>query len=89
MAFRLKPPYHVDNTPIYRTGTDYTINGETKTNGSIIIANEDPSYWKDNISKYITNPIDSDEGRIKEIREIAYEHQVDDYLASILYNSKI
>jgi len=56
---------------------------------SIIIANEDPSYWKDNISKYITNPIDSDEGRIKEIREIAYEHQVDDYLASILYNSKI
>lgn len=56
---------------------------------SIIIANEDPSYWKDNISKYITNPIDSNEGRIKEIREIAYEHQVDDYLASILYNSKI
>jgi hypothetical protein len=56
---------------------------------SIIIANEDPSYWKDNISKYITNPIDSNESRIKEIREIAYEHQVDDYLASILYNSKI
>ena len=56
---------------------------------SIIIANEDPSYWKDNISKYITNPIDSNESRIKEIREIAYEHQIDDYLASILYNSKI
>ena len=56
---------------------------------SIIIANEDPSCWKDNVSKYISNPIDSDEGRIKEIREIAYEHQVDDYLASILYNSKI
>ncbi len=56
---------------------------------SIIIANEDPSCWKDNVSKYITNPIDSNEGRIKEIREIAYEHQVDDYLASILYNSKI
>lgn len=56
---------------------------------SIIIANEDPSCWKDNVSKYITNPIDSNESRIKEIREIAYEHQVDDYLASILYNSKI
>ena len=56
---------------------------------SIIIANENPSCWKDNVSKYITNPIDSNEGRIKEIREIAYEHQVDDYLASILYNSKI
>ena len=56
---------------------------------SIIIANEDPSCWKDNVSKYITNPIDSNEGRVKEIREIAYEHQVDDYLASILYNSKI
>ena len=56
---------------------------------SIIIANENPSCWKDNVSKYITNPIDSNEGRIKEIIQIAYEHQVDDYLASILYNSKI
>ena len=40
MAFKMKPPYNIDNTPIYRTGTDYTINGETKPNGSIIIAND-------------------------------------------------
>ncbi len=40
MAFKMNPPYIVDNTPIYRTGTDYTINGETKMNGSIIIAND-------------------------------------------------
>jgi len=56
---------------------------------SIIIANETPSSWKKKISSYISNPVDSNEERIKEIREIAYEHQVDDYLASILYNSKI
>ena len=56
---------------------------------SVIIANEDPSDWKNKVEKYINNPIDSDEERIKDIREIAFEHQVDDYLASILYNSRI
>ncbi len=40
MAFKLNPPYSIDNTPIYRTGTDYTINGETKLNGAIVIAND-------------------------------------------------
>ena len=56
---------------------------------SVIIANEDPSDWKNKVEKYINNPVDSDEERIKDIREIAFEHQVDDYLASILYNSRI
>jgi|TARA_R110000744_G_scaffold202357_1_gene321269 hypothetical protein len=40
MAFRLKAPYKIDNTPIYRTGKDHTINGETKLNGSIVIADD-------------------------------------------------
>lgn len=56
---------------------------------SVIIANESPDEWENNIEKYISNPVDSNEERIKAIRDIAFEHQVDDYLASILYNSKI
>ena len=32
--------------------------------------------------------IDRNEDRVKEIQSIAYEHQVDDFLAGILYCSK-
>jgi len=52
MAFKLKPPYTIDNTPIYRTGKDREINGETKTNGAIIIADDisDPYQLENTIS---------------------------------------
>jgi hypothetical protein len=52
MAFKLKPPYKIDNTPIYRIGRDYSINGETKTNGSIIISDDisDPKQLENTIS---------------------------------------
>jgi hypothetical protein len=52
MAFKLKPPYTIDNTPIYRTGRNHKINGETKTNGAIIIADDisDPYQLENTIS---------------------------------------
>jgi hypothetical protein len=55
---------------------------------SIIIANENPKDWSSKVNEYCSNPVDTDKERIDEIREIAFEHQIDDYLASILYNSK-
>ena len=54
----------------------------------LIIANEEVKSWNKNITKYIKKPVDHNHERIKEIREIAGEHQIDDYLASILYASK-
>ena len=54
----------------------------------LIIANEDVGDWDKNINKYIKKPVDHNHERIKEIRDIAGEHHVDDYLASILYASK-
>jgi hypothetical protein len=54
----------------------------------LIIANEEEKDWDNNIKKYIKNPVDHNHKRISEIREIAAEHQIDDYLASILYASK-
>lgn len=54
----------------------------------LIIANEEVKNWEKNISKYIKKPVDHNHERIKEIREIAGEHQIDDYLASILLASK-
>ena len=55
----------------------------------IIIANENPENWNDKISDYISNPVDSNEDAIKEIQEIAYNHQLDSYISSILRHSKI
>ena len=54
----------------------------------LIIANEEVKDWDKNINKYIKKPVDHNHERIKEIRDIAGEHQIDDYLASILYASK-
>ena len=54
----------------------------------VIIANEEPEDWKQKVSKYCKNPVDTNDERITEINEIACEHQVDHYLASILYLSK-
>lgn len=55
----------------------------------IIIANENPENWNDKISDYISNPVDSNEDAVKEIQEIAYNHQLDSYISSILRHSKI
>ena len=55
----------------------------------IIIANESPENWNDKISDYISNPVDSNEDAVKEIQEIAYNHQLDSYISSILRHSKV
>jgi hypothetical protein len=55
----------------------------------IIIANENPENWNDKISDYISNPVDSNEEAVKEIQNIAYNHQLDSYISSILRHSKI
>ena len=54
----------------------------------LIIANESPEDWFKNVEKYCQNPIDHNENRIQEVQELALEHQIDYYLASILCASK-
>ena len=53
-----------------------------------IIANEDPKNWQDSIDKYLEKPVDHNKDRVQEVQAISMEHQVDYYLASILYASK-
>ena len=55
----------------------------------IIISNENPKDWNSKIDKYISSPVDSNPERIDLIQDIAFIHQVDNYLASILFNSKV
>jgi hypothetical protein len=55
----------------------------------IIVANEIPENWKNKIEDYINSPVDKNFGQVKNIQSIALNHQIDSYLASILYHSKI
>ena len=54
----------------------------------VIVANEDPEVWDKKVKEYVTNPVDTNLDRVRQIQTVAAEHQVDDYLASILYLSK-
>jgi hypothetical protein len=54
----------------------------------IIIANEIPENWKSKIEEYIEKPFDQNQEQINNIQEIAAEHQVSNYIASLLYHSK-
>jgi hypothetical protein len=55
----------------------------------IIIANESPENWSSKIENYIKEPIDKNQEVVSSINSIACEHQLDSYLASILYHSKV
>lgn len=55
----------------------------------IIISNENPENWIESVAKYIEKPNDTNKNMVSNILDISAEHQVDAYLASILYHSKI
>ena len=54
---------------------------------NIVIANEDPPNWLAKAGRYAAEPTDRNHERVKEVQDVAYEHQVDDFLAGILYAS--
>ena len=55
----------------------------------IIIANETPENWMSKIEDYIKQPVDQNQEIVANVNSIACDHQVDSYLASILYHSKV
>jgi hypothetical protein len=54
----------------------------------IIISNEEPSSWENLIQEYLQNPKDKNLDKVSEIQTIAMEHELDSYVASILFHSK-
>lgn len=54
-----------------------------------IISNEKPENWKAKVEDYINNPFDQNKDQVNEIQDIALEHQINNYLASLLYHSRI
>ena len=59
-----------------------------QTIGHIIIANEVPKDWEKSVKKYCKTPVDQNEKQVGAVEEIAFEHQLDTFMASILYHSK-
>ena len=55
---------------------------------NLIISNESPENWCENVKKYCKTPHDHNPNRVKEVQKLAFEHQLDYYLASILLASK-
>jgi hypothetical protein len=55
---------------------------------SLVIANEEPSDWGKKANEYVKKPADKNLDRVNEVQEVALEHQLDDYLAGILYASR-
>ena len=55
----------------------------------IIIANEAPENWISKIEDYVKQPVDQNQQVVASVNSIACDHQVDSYLASILYHSKV
>lgn len=54
----------------------------------IIVANEDPENWQSSIGIYVRDPIDRNQERVRKIYDIAAEHNLDTYTASILLAAK-
>tara|TARA_R100000008_G_C3585813_1_gene172170 strand:- start:2393 stop:4267 length:1875 start_codon:yes stop_codon:yes gene_type:complete len=54
---------------------------------NIVIANENPENWLAKAGRYAAEPTDRNHDRVKKVQDVAYEHQVDDFLAGILYSS--
>lgn len=53
-----------------------------------IILNEEKVNWLSSVAKYVENPVDNNFERIEKIKEIAIQHELDLFLASILAESQ-
>lgn len=55
---------------------------------TVIMANEEPENWSSSVQSYCENPIDQKFDRVNKVLEIAAEHQVDNYIAGLLFSSR-
>lgn len=55
---------------------------------TIIMSNESSENWVTSAKDYVSNPVDKNSEMVKEVQAIAFDHQIDSYLASVLHASK-
>jgi hypothetical protein len=54
----------------------------------IIVANESPESWESVAANYVNEPKDKNIEVVSKIQDIALDHSIDSYVASVLYHSK-
>ena len=54
----------------------------------LVIVNESPKDWVIKAKDYVNKPVDKNMDRVRRVEEIAATHQVDSYLAGIMFASK-
>lgn len=54
----------------------------------VIMANESPENWKKSVKDYISNPLDKNKEQVDKILDIGLNHEVNTYIATLLYHSK-
>jgi hypothetical protein len=55
---------------------------------SVIMANEESENWLKTIKEYCENPVDKNQDRVNQVLDVASRHQVETYMAGILYASR-
>ncbi len=55
---------------------------------NLIIANETPNKWIETATEYCKAPVDKNHQRVIDINKLAEVHQLDNYLAGILFASQ-
>jgi len=55
---------------------------------TLIILNEDPTNWLEKSTAYVAKPVDQNADRVRGVEDVAFEHNLESYLAGILYASK-
>jgi hypothetical protein len=58
-----------------------------QTISHIIIANEASNKWNESVAKYCEKPVDQNAEQVKQVESIAVKHQLDTFMASILFHS--
>ena len=53
-----------------------------------IMCNEENSKWKESVSEYCENPIDTNQKRVNAILQVGATHQVDNFISSLLFASQ-
>ena len=54
----------------------------------LVIVNEAPEDWISKAKDYVNKPVDKNVDRVRQVESIAATHQIDSYLAGIMFASK-
>ena len=55
---------------------------------TLVVANSTPDKWVENVEVFCDRPVDNNKERVSQIFDVAIKHQIDTFMAAILFASK-